>query len=336
MNHETALVRFLSISASEPSNRNFVVIGKTTSRNRIGSAMSSSKPLDGYIWASAFLHYREFQFAMITLMMYDHAITLGKEYNFFWRGPRTLSKVLYLLIRYLSLALSLILILLNCGRIDEASIFIVVFALSTVIMLLCQAVVAVRVWYLFSRNAFVRTIAVGTLFASIAASLTLVFMLVGTMEAFFTASAPTQMQDPGRLIWLFMPALISHSIFLALKVYRFAQSGKSLHVEAPSRRFLKEGMLMYAFATGSLVFSIVCTSFTAPSQLSVFVMSLAGFPTAAVVVAVCRAMLSIRSLAATFHVDPEWLLNNAEMSRLPLRGGPNKSELYVELNSADR
>ncbi|KAI6024998.1 hypothetical protein PISMIDRAFT_90213, partial [Pisolithus microcarpus 441] len=204
-----------------------------------------------------------------------------------------------------------------------------------------KAVVAVRVWYLFSRNAFVRTIAVGTLFASIAASLTLVFMLVGTMEAFFTASAPTQMQDPGRLIWLFMPALISHSIFLALKVYRFAQSGKSLHVEAPSRRFLKEGMLMYAFATGSLVFSIVCTSFTAPSQLSVCVdvrlpSTLFDFPTAAVVVAVCRAMLSIRSLAATFHVDPEWLLNNAEMSRLPLRGGPNKSELYVELNSADR
>ncbi|KAI5998844.1 hypothetical protein EDD15DRAFT_212531 [Pisolithus albus] len=216
------------------------------------------------------------------------------------------------------------------------SLFVATFTLSTVIMLLCQAVVALRVWYLFSRNAFVRTVAVGTLFASIATSLMVVFMLVGTIEALVTATGPTQIPELGRLIWLYVPALISHSIFLALKVYRFAQGGKSLHVDAASRRFLKEGMLMYAFATGSVVFSIVCTSFTAPSQITVFIMSLAGFPTAAVVVAVCRVMLSLRSLAATFHVDPEWLLNNAEMSRLPLRGGPNKSELYVELSSTDR
>ncbi|KAI6107943.1 hypothetical protein F5141DRAFT_1119596, partial [Pisolithus sp. B1] len=92
-------------------------------------------------------------------------------------------------------------------------------------------------------------------------------------------------------------------------------------------------MLMYTFAMGSLVFAIVGLSFTAPSQLSIYLIALgrwasypvrslvaycrakclwtfflSSLPTAAVVVAVCRAMLSIRSLAATFHVDPEWLL----------------------------
>ncbi|KAI6120542.1 hypothetical protein EV401DRAFT_2070496 [Pisolithus croceorrhizus] len=51
------------------------------------------------IGVSAFHQYLEVQFAMITLMVYDHAITLGKEYDLFWRGPLSLSKVLYLLVR---------------------------------------------------------------------------------------------------------------------------------------------------------------------------------------------------------------------------------------------
>ncbi|KAI6107937.1 hypothetical protein F5141DRAFT_86456 [Pisolithus sp. B1] len=199
-------------------------------------------------------------------------------------------------------------------------------------MLLCQAVITLRVWYLFSRNAFVRAIAVGALCSSTAVSLALVFTLVGTIEAFLTASSPTQMPSAGRLVWLYVPSLIFHSILFALKVYRFVQGGKSLHVEGPSRRFLKEGMLMYVFATGSIVFSMVCALFTAPTQISVFLLALASFPTTAVVVAVCRVMLSIRSLKVTFHVDPEWLLNNAEMSRLPLRGGPSQSVLCVECN----
>ncbi|KAI6042485.1 hypothetical protein EDC04DRAFT_2658363 [Pisolithus marmoratus] len=63
-------------------------------------------PQNIYLWDSAFRHYHDFQFAMITLMVYDHVITLGKEFDFFWRGPWTLSRVLYILIRYLSLSLA--------------------------------------------------------------------------------------------------------------------------------------------------------------------------------------------------------------------------------------
>ncbi|KAI5998846.1 hypothetical protein EDD15DRAFT_2242199 [Pisolithus albus] len=196
-------------------------------------------------------------------------------------------------------------------------------------MLLCQAVVTLRVWYLFSRNAFVRTFVVGTLCGSTAASFALLAPFVGGIEKLFTTQTP--LQSPSKVIWLFVPSLINHSILFTLKVYRFMQGGKSLHMEAPSRRLFKEGMIMYAFAMGSLVFTMVCLSFTAYSQISIFLFALASFPTAAIAVAVCHAMLSVRSLAATFHVDPEWLLSNAEMSRLPLREGTNKSELCVEI-----
>lgn len=296
--------------------------------------MSSSfqLPYDyvNYIWSLAFQRYRELQFATITLMVYDHAITLGKEFEFFWCGSWSLSKLLYLLIRYLSLTLVVLLLVVNSTT-EYASLFFAAFAVSTVIMLLCQAAVTLRVWYLFSHNAIVRTVAVGALCASTAASFAMLAMFLGSIEKLFTSGSPTRLQIPGQIVWLCVPALIVHTLLFALKVYRFAQGWKSLHVEAPLRRFFKEGMLMYAFAMGSLVFSIICLSFTAPSQLPTFILALTSFPTAAVVVAVSRAMLSIRSLAATFHVDPEWLLNHAEMSRLPLREGLNKSEFCVEI-----
>lgn len=42
-------------------------------------------------------------------------------------------------------------------------------------------------------------------------------------------------------------------------------------------------------------------------------------------------MLRIRSLAACLNLDPTWVLNNAEMSRLHLRGGGCPGELFVEI-----
>lgn len=52
---------------------------------------------------------------------------------------------------------------------------------------------------------------------------------------------------------------------------------------------------------------------------------------ATIVVSVCRVMLSIRSVAATAHVDPDWLLNHAELSRVHWRRGAADGEIIVEV-----
>lgn len=44
-------------------------------------------------------------------------------------------------------------------------------------------------------------------------------------------------------------------------------------------------------------------------------------------------MLSIKSLAATAHVDPGWLLNHAELSRVHWRQGATEGEIVVEVLS---
>ncbi|KAG1841017.1 hypothetical protein DFJ58DRAFT_809261 [Suillus subalutaceus] len=46
-------------------------------------------------------------------------------------------------------------------------------------------------------------------------------------------------------------------------------------------------------------------------------------------------MLSIRSLAATYHVDPAWLLNHTDLSRVQWRRGVTEGEIYVEVDEMD-
>ncbi|KAI6144837.1 hypothetical protein EDD17DRAFT_1655703 [Pisolithus thermaeus] len=170
-----------------------------------------------------------------------------------------------------------------------------------VIMLLCQAVITLRVWYLFSRNACVRTFIVGTLCGSIAASCALLSPLVGDIDKLFTSTTETTLRSPEQIMWLFVPSVTNHSILFVLKVYRFMQSGKSLHMEPPMRRFLKEGMLMYAFAMGSLVSTIVRLSFTAPSEISIYLVALARWASYLIKSLLRTAMLSA---AGFFSLQP--------------------------------
>lgn len=91
---------------------------------------------------------------------------------------------------------------------------------------------------------------------------------------------------------------------------------------------------MYAFAAGTLLYEIIGLSLT--QNIPVYYSALGGeIAVATTVVSVCRAMLSIRSLAATYHVDPAWLLNHAELSRVQWRRGATEGEIFVEVTEMD-
>ena len=46
-------------------------------------------------------------------------------------------------------------------------------------------------------------------------------------------------------------------------------------------------------------------------------------------------MLGIRSLAARLSLEPEWLLNNTELSRVNWKRGPRTGELIVEIDAIE-
>ncbi|KAG1841023.1 hypothetical protein DFJ58DRAFT_845163 [Suillus subalutaceus] len=93
------------------------------------------------------------------------------------------------------------------------------------------------------------------------------------------------------------------------------------------------GLVVYACATGSLLYTIIALSFPNLSQLDVYYTGLqGGLVVAATLVSVCHALLGIRSISATLHVDPAWLLNHAELSRVQWTKGNSEGEIFVELD----
>ncbi|KAG2036267.1 hypothetical protein BDR03DRAFT_960181 [Suillus americanus] len=143
-------------------------------------------------------------------------------------------------------------------------------------------------------------------------------------------------ENPATLYAIYLPALVVHTTMLSLTIYRFGISSTVLPSRGIIHRFLKEGMFVYAFAAGTLLYEIIALSLTEPGEASVYYSALGGeIAVAATVVSVCRAMLSFRSLAATCHVDPAWLLNYAELSRVRWRRGTSEGEIVVEVNEMD-
>jgi len=191
------------------------------------------------------------------------------------------------------------------------------------------AVITLRVWYLFSRNLVVKIFVVALLFASTISTVLLLVMMQGMIRfSFLNPLVPL----PSTTAWLYAPSLAIHTILFALKVYRFLTSSAKMQADSFLWRFLKEGMFMYACASVSLLLGVVGLTMIEPSQLTLREPSVAGIPVLTmIVISVCRAMLNIRSLAATSHVDPEWLLNHAELSRVHWKRGTVVGEIVVEV-----
>ncbi|EGO00680.1 hypothetical protein SERLA73DRAFT_71674 [Serpula lacrymans var. lacrymans S7.3] len=220
----------------------------------------------------------------------------------------------------------------GANRIFKAS-----FALNFIIIVLCQAVITLRVWYLFPRSRIIRCIAITAYLACASITIILAAYYCGAIESFVnTLSVDLDLVSPMHppLVWqIYIPSLFIHSFLFSLKIYRVMVCTDSLGNMPLLQRFLKEGGLMYAFATGSILYATIAFSMTSPSGLRSYLSALLGeFSVAATVVAVCRAMLSIRSLAATRHVDPAWLLNHAELSRVNWTKGYQEGEIRVEID----
>ncbi|KIJ66832.1 hypothetical protein HYDPIDRAFT_26250 [Hydnomerulius pinastri MD-312] len=302
----------------------------------------------------AIIHSNELTYANFALILYDHLVTFGQEVTHFWSDSWNASQILYLAVRYLALTFALLGLYAHVGHPSENVAGRCEFSGSAIWFSEClehpkrqrptlgklhsvafdvlfnAAVITFRVWHLFSRNAFIKTFAVAMFLICTIATAVFAGISYDTMKHELTSPDPAS--SPVSLVAVYVPSLVIHTVLFGLKLYRFTMSSKTSRSEALLRRFVKEGMVMYAFATGSLLFTIVGLSLTSSAELPYFYTALqSGLPVGATAVSVCHAILGIRSLASTFHVDPEWLLNHAEMSRVPWRTGAIKSEIYVEL-----
>ncbi|KAG2141125.1 uncharacterized protein EDB93DRAFT_1089574, partial [Suillus bovinus] len=217
-----------------------------------------------------------------------------------------------------------------------SQLFVVDYLLAFLVMVLCQCVVTLRVWHLFHRSYFIRWLAAAVFIGSVIGTAFVggvSFYDVKNAYEIATSSANSN-RSPPVIFTIYLPSLIVHTVMFSLTMYRFSASSRALQEHGIIHRFLKEGMFMYAFAAATLLYEIISLSMTGDTSVnSQLIFSRLAVGTT--VVSVCRAMLSIRSLAATYHVDPAWLLNHAELSRVQWRRGVSEGEIYVEVDELD-
>ncbi|KAG1796635.1 uncharacterized protein HD556DRAFT_277295 [Suillus plorans] len=201
-------------------------------------------------------------------------------------------------------------------------------------MILCQCVITLRVWHLFPRSRFIRWLAVTIFTVCLAGGAIFDAIKYNAIKS----AANTNILAQGRTFSfiLYLPALVVHTTMFLLTLYRFRVTPETLQQHGMIHRFVKEGMILYSFAAGSLLYEIISLSFVRPEDISKYGLGDMGeIAMAATAVSICRAMLSIRCLAATYHVDPAWLLNHAELSRVQWRRGHTEGEIYVEVGEMD-
>ncbi|KAG0708131.1 hypothetical protein DFH29DRAFT_893129 [Suillus ampliporus] len=296
--------------------------------------MSTMADLESIEAASLIFHSRDVAFASAALIVYDHIITFDQEVDLFWTGPWDASRFLYLSIRYLGLSQAIVSVCLEFCF-SKPTVF-KALVLANVIMVtlgaaLCQAVIALRVWYLFSRNKLIRRFTASLYIVCICATWTSIGSLFNRILQ--EMEHPSVTKNPSIFVIIYVPAFVDHSVLFSLKVYRYMTSDGFQKRSSLLRGFLKEGLIMYACATGSLLFTIIALSLTNVSQLDIYYAGLqGGLVVGTTIVSVCRALLSIRSISATLHVDPTWLLNHAELSRVQWTKGDHDGEIFVELN----
>ncbi|EEB95809.1 hypothetical protein MPER_05165, partial [Moniliophthora perniciosa FA553] len=199
-----------------------------------------------------------------------------------------------------------------------------------------QAVLVVRIWYLFKHSSVIRVVSI--LSVTIGAILSAFF--VG--QSFpLLRSIPIEIPElrhigcavpPPTNFWkLFLPALILHTLLFVLTALRAFRTPKVFRDAPLLRRLLKDGGIFYFVVLVIVGYSAISAFFVNTPEINlpaIFSDTMLTITS----VAISRLMLNLRSLAARLGYDEEWIFNNVEIQRLNWKRGTREGEIIVEVN----
>ncbi|CAK5266065.1 unnamed protein product [Mycena citricolor] len=277
---------------------------------------------------------------MFCLSVYDLLISLDDEIRCFWTGRWTLSRALFFINRYLNPAICVL--ALACVSLPDPSIRVcrqgiqLLFVVSTLALGIVQAMLAIRVWYLFASSRAMRLFIVA---ASVVTNVLSLYLAVRE-----GVDMKVQPHIPGVLgchatrppmFWrLFLPSLVLHTVLYILTAYR-ALRNRAVFKEAPIlKRLLRDGGFFYFAVFLSVLFTSIGSFLNQYPSINVPAI-FSNFSVTTTSIAASRIMLSIHSLAHKLGSDSAWLLNNVELSRVPWRRGATEGEIIVERFSTE-
>ncbi|KII94209.1 hypothetical protein PLICRDRAFT_88465 [Plicaturopsis crispa FD-325 SS-3] len=270
--------------------------------------------------------------ATLTFVVYDHFLTLDDEIRYFWTGKWGVSRTLFIVNRYITpclSSLSVVLVTLHGPVLQVCNgLLYACLALSISSMFFVQAILVTRIWHMFIRYKTIRVLAV-SLFA-VCTVATIAIAATGLNNLQF-CTPPSLTAD----FWpLFFPAFVLHTMLYGITAAKGFKSAHHLRNRLISKRLLRDGCLFYLVVFFSVGFAELAAfmknipTINLPAVESSFTFAINS-------VCMSRLMLSIGSLAANLSVDPIWLLNNAEMSRVRWKNGTTEMEIIVEVDAAE-
>ncbi|KII92796.1 hypothetical protein PLICRDRAFT_37590 [Plicaturopsis crispa FD-325 SS-3] len=277
--------------------------------------------------------------------MYDWMLMLSQEVEYFWTGIWTISRVLYLANRYLPLCAMSLLIFAFSARDPRTDVCLdagrSAAVLETLGVLTGQAVIIFRIWYLYSRCKAVQIFVCIVYVASFAAIIGELWLSLRGYKVQSATPIPGAfpvlgcMFIPNHNSWrIFVPTLVLHTVLYMLTAFRAFYSRGGLKRTPLVQRLLRDNGLFYLVMLFSAGFTVAgARRADIPSLYGAAVFSMLMM--AVTSVCMSRMILGLRSLAADLSLDPEWVLNRAELSRVPWRYGAEDGELYVDVDAGD-
>ncbi|KAK0434838.1 hypothetical protein EV421DRAFT_1717267, partial [Armillaria borealis] len=269
--------------------------------------------------------------------------TPSHKVEYFWHGRWTISRLLFLAVRNLlpsDMGAALIMDATVYFRRDScipALEFLFVGNITAIGIV--QAILVLRVWYLFSNSKNIRLITVFAFIISLSASMLFSIVAARKVKTLQTGiPLPTfiHYKVQGCLVsrppmfWrIYLPSLCLHTLLYILTAFRALQNRRMLNQAPVMKRLLRDGGLFFFVVFVSVGFTSIGSFFDKYPQINIVVMY-SNFLVAVTSMAVSRVMFSIHSLAAHLGSDTTWLLNNIELSRVNWRRGNTEGEIIVE------
>ncbi|KAK0479678.1 hypothetical protein IW261DRAFT_1625138 [Armillaria novae-zelandiae] len=286
----------------------------------------------------------------------SHSFTPSPKVEYFWHGRWTISRLLFLANRYFALfILSFHMTVISLPhpeekhpQLDAATYFRrdscipaleFLFVVNITAIGIIQAILVLRVWYLFSSSknvrlftvfAFILSLSTSMLFSIIAARKVRTLQSDVPLPTFVYYKPRGCLVSRPPMFWrIYLPSLCLHTLLYILTVFRALQNRRMLNQAPVMKRLLRDGGLFFFVVFVSVGFTSIGSFFDKYAQLNIVVMY-SNFLVTATSIAVSRVMFSIHSLAAHLGSDTIWLLNNIELSRVNWRRGNTEGEIIVE------
>ncbi|KAJ3934417.1 MAG: hypothetical protein NXY57DRAFT_1036856 [Lentinula lateritia] len=249
---------------------------------------------------------------------------------------------------------------MNCISAIRFSFVSSILALGTI-----QAMLILRIWYLFPHNKFIQygmiilwvfSVAISLAYTSVAA----MGLRLPNTSLFMQGAPGCRVARPVKFWRMFMPSLGLHTILYIMTAVRALRNRRILKDAPVLKRLLRDGLSDMTNISGGLFFFVVFAigsflenvpQINIPVIFSKYVYPpsticthnpyddpttvVQSYLLAVTSIAMSRIMFSIHSLASHLGSETGWLLSNVELRRTNWRKGATEGELIVECNSYD-